>query len=99
MARRTERAERQALFGSLNTITTIVQVRAPGLTWFRLPFFVWAQLVTSSLLLLARPGPVSGKSHARGCAVSDKTACAGSTRFKRKLISTPRWQANKRDSD
>src|SRR4029450_13177687 len=44
-----------ALFGSVNTITTIVQLRAPGLTWFRLPFFVWAQLVTAFLLLLAFP--------------------------------------------
>jgi cytochrome c oxidase subunit 1 len=48
-----------ALFGSMNTITTIVQLRAPGLTWFRLPFFVWAQLVTASLLLLAFP-PLQG---------------------------------------
>ena len=48
-----------ALFGSLNTITTIVQLRAPGLTWFRLPFFVWAQLVTAFLLLLAFP-PLQG---------------------------------------
>ena len=29
-----------ALFGSINTMTTIVQLRAPGLTWFRLPFLV-----------------------------------------------------------
>jgi len=48
-----------ALFGSVNTITTIVQLRAPGLTWFRLPFFVWAQLVTAFLLLLAFP-PLQG---------------------------------------
>jgi cytochrome c oxidase subunit 1 len=48
-----------ALFGSINTITTIVQLRAPGLTWFRLPFFVWAQLVTAFLLLLAFP-PLQG---------------------------------------
>jgi cytochrome c oxidase subunit 1 len=48
-----------ALFASVNTITTIVQLRAPGLTWFRLPFFVWAQLVTAFLLLLAFP-PLQG---------------------------------------
>ena len=48
-----------AVFGSINTITTIVQLRAPGLTWFRLPFFVWAQLVTAFLLLLAFP-PLQG---------------------------------------
>ncbi|MGE0592397.1 MAG: cbb3-type cytochrome c oxidase subunit I [Vicinamibacterales bacterium] len=44
-----------AMLGSVNMITTIVQLRAPGLTWFRLPFFVWSQLVTAFLLLLAFP--------------------------------------------
>lgn len=44
-----------SMLGSVNLITTIVQLRAPGLTWFRLPFFVWSQLVTAFLLLLAFP--------------------------------------------
>ena len=44
-----------SLLGSVNFIVTIVQLRAPGLTFFRLPFFVWAQLVTAFLLLLAFP--------------------------------------------
>lgn len=44
-----------SLLGSVNFIVTIVQLRAKGLTWMRLPFFVWAQLVTSFLLLLAFP--------------------------------------------
>ena len=44
-----------SLFGSINFIVTIVQLRAPGLTFMRLPFFVWSQLVTSFLLLLAFP--------------------------------------------
>jgi cytochrome c oxidase subunit 1 len=44
-----------SVLGSMNFITTIVQLRAPGLTWMRLPFFVWAQFVTSFLLLLAFP--------------------------------------------
>src|SRR5438132_4076657 len=44
-----------SLMGSINIIVTIVQLRAPGLTMMRLPFFVWAQLVTSFLLLLAFP--------------------------------------------
>ena len=39
----------------MNIIVTIVQLRAPGLTWMRLPFFIWAQLVTSFLLVLAFP--------------------------------------------
>ena len=44
-----------SLLGSINIIVTILQLRAPGLTFMRLPFFVWAQLVTSFLLLLAFP--------------------------------------------
>ena len=44
-----------SLLGSLNFIVTIVQLRAPGLSWFRLPFFVWAQFVTAFLLVLAFP--------------------------------------------
>ena len=44
-----------SLLGAVNFITTIVQLRAPGLTWFRLPFFVWAQFITAFLLLLAFP--------------------------------------------
>jgi len=44
-----------SLLGSVNFITTIIQLRAEGLSFFRLPFFVWAQLVTAFLLLLAFP--------------------------------------------
>jgi cytochrome c oxidase subunit I len=44
-----------SLLGSINFITTIVQLRAPGMTWGRLPFFVWAQFITAYLLLLAFP--------------------------------------------
>ncbi len=44
-----------SLLGSVNFIVTIVQLRAKGLSFFRLPFFVWSQLVTSFLLLLAFP--------------------------------------------
>jgi cytochrome c oxidase subunit 1 len=44
-----------SLLGSINFIVTIFQLRAKGLTFMRLPFFVWAQLVTSFLLLLAFP--------------------------------------------
>ena len=44
-----------SLLGAINFIVTMVQLRAPGLTWMRLPFFVWTQLVTAFLLLLAFP--------------------------------------------
>jgi cytochrome c oxidase subunit 1 len=44
-----------SLLGSVNTLVTIIQLRAKGMTWMRLPFFVWAQFVTGFLLLLAFP--------------------------------------------
>ena len=44
-----------SLLGSVNFIVTIVQLRTKGLGFFRMPFFVWAQFVTSFLLLLAFP--------------------------------------------
>jgi len=44
-----------SLLGAVNFITTIINLRCKGLTWMRLPFFVWAMLVTAFLLLLAFP--------------------------------------------
>ena len=44
-----------SLLGSMNIIVTIVQLRAPGLTWFKLPIFTWYQFITSFLLILAFP--------------------------------------------
>ena len=44
-----------SLLGSINFIVTTIQLRAKGLGFFRLPFFVWAQFVTAFLLLLAFP--------------------------------------------
>ena len=41
--------------GAINVLVTIVQCRAPGVTFATLPFFVWSQLVTALLLLLAFP--------------------------------------------
>src|SRR5438477_560505 len=46
-------------FGSiltgLNFIITIQKMRAPGLTWFRLPLFIWSLYATSMILVLATP--------------------------------------------
>ena len=39
----------------LNMIATIVTMRAPGLTWSRLPIFCWGVLSTAVLMLLAAP--------------------------------------------
>ncbi|MGD9765307.1 MAG: cbb3-type cytochrome c oxidase subunit I [Candidatus Binatia bacterium] len=44
-----------SLLGALNFITTTIQLRAKGLSFWRFPFFVWAQFVTAFLLLLAFP--------------------------------------------
>src|SRR5713226_7202834 len=44
-----------SLLGAVNFIVTIIQLRTKGMTFMRLPFFVWAQFVTSFLLLLAFP--------------------------------------------
>jgi cytochrome c oxidase subunit 1 len=39
----------------LNFIVTIHKMRAPGLTWFRLPLFIWSLYATSIILVLATP--------------------------------------------
>jgi cytochrome c oxidase subunit 1 len=44
-----------SLLGAINFLVTGLNMRSPGLTLFRMPIFVWAQLVTSVLLLLAFP--------------------------------------------
>jgi cytochrome c oxidase subunit 1 len=49
-----------SVLGSINFIATIIQLRARGMTWMRLPFFVWAQFVAAFLLLLAFPPMEAG---------------------------------------
>ena len=44
-----------SLLGAVNFVTTIIQLRAPGMTWMRMPFFCWVQLITAFILLLAFP--------------------------------------------
>ena len=44
-----------SILGGVNFITTIFNMRAPGMTMFRMPLFTWTMLVTSLLVLLATP--------------------------------------------
>ncbi|MEX1181722.1 MAG: cbb3-type cytochrome c oxidase subunit I [Gemmatimonadota bacterium] len=44
-----------SLMGAVNYITTIVNMRAPGMSWFRMPLPTWALFVTANLILLAIP--------------------------------------------
>ncbi len=43
------------IFGAVNFITTIITMRAPGMTMFRMPIFTWNVLITSVLVLMAFP--------------------------------------------
>jgi cytochrome c oxidase subunit I len=43
------------ILGAVNMITTVITLRAPGMTMFRMPIFTWNILVTSFLVLLAFP--------------------------------------------
>ncbi|MGP0087922.1 MAG: cytochrome c oxidase subunit I [Steroidobacteraceae bacterium] len=44
-----------SILTGLNFIVTIHEMRAPGMTWFRLPLFIWAMYATSLILVLATP--------------------------------------------
>ena len=44
-----------SILTALNFIVTIHTMRAPGLTWFRLPLFIWAHYATSLIVMLGTP--------------------------------------------
>src|SRR2546423_2151463 len=44
-----------SILTGLNFIVTVHRMRAPGMTWFRMPLFVWAHYATSLIQVLATP--------------------------------------------
>jgi cytochrome c oxidase subunit 1 len=44
-----------SIITGLNFIVTVHKLRAPGLTWFRLPLFIWSMYSTSVIMVLATP--------------------------------------------
>jgi len=44
-----------SILGAVNYISTVINLRAPGMTWFRLPLSIWALFITAILVLLAMP--------------------------------------------
>jgi cytochrome c oxidase subunit 1 len=44
-----------SIFTGLNFIVTVHRMRAPGLTWDRLPLFIWANYATSLIMILGTP--------------------------------------------
>jgi cytochrome c oxidase subunit I len=48
------------LMGAINFLVTIINMRAPGMTFMRLPLFTWTVLITSALILFAFPALTVG---------------------------------------
>ncbi|ANY65510.1 cytochrome c oxidase subunit I [Paenibacillus sp. BIHB 4019] len=48
------------LIGGINFLVTIINMRAPGMTFMRMPMFTWASFITSALILFAFPALAVG---------------------------------------
>jgi cytochrome c oxidase subunit 1 len=44
-----------SIFTGINFIVTVHKMRAPGMTWFRLPLFIWSMYATSVVIILGTP--------------------------------------------
>lgn len=49
-----------SIMGAVNIVTTIFKMRAPGMTWFRMPVFVWATLSAQIIQLFGLPALTAG---------------------------------------
>ena len=49
-----------SLLGAINFVVTIVNMRAPGMTWMRLPLFIWSMFVYGAMLIVALPSLSAG---------------------------------------
>ncbi|EJW19674.1 cytochrome c oxidase subunit 1 [Paenibacillus alvei DSM 29] len=48
------------LIGGINFLATIINMRAPGMSFMRMPMFTWASFITSALILFAFPAVTVG---------------------------------------
>jgi len=71
-----------SIFTGLNFIVTINTMRPPGMTWFRMPLFLWATYATSIIQVLATP--FSGSP----CCYFPQSACWGLVFSIRSLTAT-----------
>ncbi|WP_019613977.1 cytochrome c oxidase subunit I [Psychromonas ossibalaenae] len=44
-----------SIMGAINVIVTIINLRAPGMTWMKMPMFVWTWFITAFLLIAVMP--------------------------------------------
>ncbi len=62
------------IIGAVNFITTIICMRAPGMTMWRIPIFTWNTLVTAVLVIMAFP-PLAAALFGLGCGPPLRSPC------------------------